>query len=217
MPNSLAVVLLLLCCWVQPQKSFAQFKTESLTGPGRPQLASPDSFALALKEKANNIIIRRIGERKFFEWVDTAYRYPHYYNNVYYNNAPSEQQYRVFFRMRPNGKEVYEIELGFKPHSLELSTPVEEVLPDCILHPARCSLIDQETVQQICRDNLKQLKEENPAFHLSYRTSCHCFVWEYSVQKLTQYPIGIREEILLNAASGKVISRKLDDHYYMGR
>lgn len=200
-----------------PYLGYSQYKLESLVGQERPPLAEPARFSATLKEKASQIIMARIGEKRFYEWVDTSYRYPHYFDNVYYNNAPSEKNYRVFFRMRPNGRQVFDVELAFRPGDLSLLTPIDEFFPDCTAHPARCSLLDNETIQQICSSKLQKLKPENPSLHFSYNAEHHCFVWHFTVQKMTEYPMGIKEEIMVNAASGKLIKREINEKFYMGR
>jgi hypothetical protein len=198
-------------------ETYAQFKMESLTGNGRPTLEHPEQFVAEIKQKANKIIMDRIGEAKFYEWVDTAFRYPHYYDNVYFNNAPGEKNYRVFYRMRPNAAQVFEIELSFRQITLTLISPIEDLLPDCRLHPRRCSLLDNETIKSIAQQEMQYLKNVEGFTHFGYDLNHHRFVWTYAAQKMKQYPKGEKEEIILDASSGKILNRSFVPDYYMGR
>jgi hypothetical protein len=195
----------------------AQYKLESLTGPERPVLKNPQTFADSLKAKATKILIQRIGRRNYEEWVDTNFLYPHYYNNVYFNNAPSEKNYRVFFRARPANGRVFEFELCFSQNTLELQSPIEEVLPDCITYPSRCYLLDVETIGEMAKKEVRYLKNTEGNFHFSFDSVQQIFVWQYTVQRMGQYPRGEKEEIFLDAARGFVLKRNYDPNYYMGR
>jgi len=210
-------VMLFCMIWLLGLETYAQFKRESLTGNGRPALENLEQFVASIKQKANKLIIDRIGEARFYEWVDTAYRYPHYYNNVYYNNAPSEKNYHVYFKMRPAEGIIYEFELVFKPNSLELVSPLEDIIPKCSKHSGSCSLLDKTTIEGICQANLSKIKETRGEIHFSFSKKYGCFIWHYAVQKLIQYPMGEQEILILNAATGKVLEKNHNPSFYMGR
>jgi hypothetical protein len=204
--------------WIFAQKnSLAQYKIESLIGAGRPSLDNPKLFSDSLKRKAEGLLIERIGKTIYYQWVDTSYRYPHYYNNVYYNNAPSEKNYHVYFKMRPAEGIIYEFELVFKPNSLELVTPLEDIIPKCSKHSGSCSLLDKTTIEGICQANLSKIKETRGEIHFSFSKKYGCFIWHYAVQKLIQYPMGEQEILILNAATGKVLEKNHNPSFYMGR
>jgi hypothetical protein len=195
----------------------AQYKLESLTGPERPFLKNPQAFSDSLKARGTDILIQRIGRKKFEEWIDTTYLYPHYYNNVYFNTAPSERNYRVFFRARPGILQVFDFELTFSQGTLALMSPVEGILPDCRTFPSGCYLLDVETIREIAKKEVRYLRNTEGTFHFSFDSAQQTFVWHYTVQRMGQYPRGEKEEVFLDAAKGFVLKRSYDPEYYMGR
>lgn len=195
---------------------FGQYNLKSLVGEGRPPLENPNQFARDLKNKAIDIVQQRLG-KNYFSVVDTSYRYPHYYDNVYFNSAPSEMNYRVFFRLFPATDHSYSFELEFDAKTLELLYPISAYLPDCSKNGKSCSIISSSQVMQTGKEKQGNGFKREGNLHFSYDAKRKSFIWTYSNRELQQYPYGIEFIMTMDAVSGKVISATRNEKVYMGR
>jgi hypothetical protein len=209
--------LIVLLLFFSTINSFSQYKLESLTGQGRPALRDPDAFARHLKSIAEQIVIAQLGDSVYYSWADTAYKYPHYYNNVYFNSAPSEQNYRVAFWFNRGKPYHLAFELVFDPSGLQLVYPPDQYLPDCRNHPSECRFIDTARARSIAREELKKKIKAEGSLYFVYDTGFHTFTWLYYVSEMTDYPRGRTGTILMDANDGRLLQSQFEKDVWMGR
>lgn len=192
----------------------AQWKLESLTGPNRPPLNNPDSLVTLIHETSAKLLRKRIGNACFEAYHDTSYRYPHYYNNVYFNSAPSERNYRHFIRLKFAADLVYNIELVYHPQTLAPLFDLREILPNCKTHPKLCNLLSREEALQ----RLRKPNDPEGSLNFGFHADVAEFRFIYEYHFFTQYPYGTSISRILDASSGKQIgSDKIQENMHLGR
>ena len=180
---------------------------ENLTGKGRPSLDNYEQFASKLKARAIKIVKERIGEHYFNLMVDTNYRYPHYYNNVYFNSAPSRMDYNVVFWLYKQQFKGYHFGLTFEKSTLKLITPIENLLPDCKNNPSECVFISYEEAHKIGQGELKPEFVAKGYTQFYFNSDHKTFVWQHrSSRSREKRRFGETATVIIDANTGRILS-----------
>ena len=197
--------------------SQAQMQVSALTGPGKPSVSNIDSFAVSLRKKAEEKVFNRIGRRFYRSLYRPQFLYPHYYKNVYYNAAPSEKNYRVYFKFEPLPKVSYEFELPVKNDGKTFLLPMSDFLPDCKAKPAECICAAEDEV--LLKGNAMHSDLFKTAGHtkFGYDPKGGTFIWTYQKIERLSSTKGHTLTVVFDANDLKILNKQLDTNVWMGR
>jgi len=139
----------------------------NLTQNGRPPLSDVKQFVRNLKQKAEHLLRSQLGNYYYDLLVDQKYKYRWYYDNVYFNKALTEMNYRVLIRLNISKKLYHQFELKFDEKTLELILGIDKYIPNCKVKQAKCIFMN------ISNSKLSR----NPRF--SYSPYYKTFIWTY--------------------------------------
>lgn len=177
-----------------------------------------DSLHQIITKAGSEYLKKRLGAKTYARITDTAYQYPHYYRNVYFNKAPMEKNYRYYQRFKFANDRSYELELRVDPKKAQVLDPVEAILPDCKKHPERCQLLG--TVEAL--EKLKALTAAHSntegSLNFYFNNMQQRFEYVYTIREMQEYPYGKTVTVYMDAATGKPIDEiQVQNRVYLGR
>lgn len=196
---------------------YGQYNEKSLIGEGRPQLDEPKEFVAKIKEKANAILIDRLGKKYSDKMIDTGYKYQWYYDNVYFNTAPSENNYHVAYWLNRGTVYNTNFELRFDKTNLSLIDSIENYVPDCKNNPSECEFISEERARNITISLFNSKFKNKGSMHFGYEPSYKTYVWTYYASIRYNSTRGDEATAIIDANDGKVLKSKTENNVWMGR
>jgi hypothetical protein len=211
------VFLLLICLVFGRFFSYGQLNLSALSGKERPYCSNPDSLALSMRARCEKKLSARIGKKYFNAFYDRNYLYPHYYKNVYYNSAPSERNYRVYFRMYPLEHTTYEFEIPLKADAKTFMMPFSKFLPDCKAKPSECNCVTKNEVLKK-GDAIEPVLLKTPGHAtFGFDPASESFIWTYQkTERLSDTRAHVLT-VVFDANDLSIFSKQLDTNVWMGR